>query len=427
MMGLLKFLKLLVLVAVILGGAVYVSPGLQGLIRPFAPVALQSWLGGAAPTAGSKGTDRSQTAATGSSDKRAGGGAIAVSVVAARAGTLPVIERTYGMLQSPAVVQIGSRSTSQVTEVNVKDGQSVKTGDLLLTLDDRAPLAQFAKDKAALAKDQALLASATADLERAKTLVQKQAGTQQAYDQALAAQRAADANVASDQAAIDADQLQLGFTRITAPIDGRLGAIPVAVGDLVTSGGQNVTTLMTLTQMQPLKVSFRLPEPVLAPLHAEIAEGAKIRVQVIRTNETKPAAAGTLDFIDSAVDPSSGTIALGATLANEDLALWPGQHMNVEVVRTPLSSPALVPTVAIQPGQNGSFVWLLKDDQTVEPRDVTVERSENGMTAVASGLATGDKVVVEGQLRLTAGAKVKASEQPEKLAAEAPRAGTATP
>ena len=427
MMRLLKFLKLLVLAAVILGGVVYVSPGLQGLIRPFAPVALQSWLGGAAPTAGGKGTDRSQTAAAGSSDKRAGGGAIAVSVVAARAGTLPVIERTYGMLQSPAVVQIGSRITSQVTEVNVKEGQSVRAGDLLLSLDDRAPQAQLAKDQATLAKDQALLASATADLERAKTLVQKQAGTQQAYDQALAAQRATEANVAADQAAIDVDQLQLGFTRITAPLDGRLGTIPVAVGDLVTSGSQNAATLMTLTQMQPLKVTFRLPESVLAPIHAEIAEGAKIVVQVIRANESKPAAVGALNFIDSAVDPSSGTIALGATLANEDLSLWPGQHVNVEVERTPLTSHALVPTVAIQPGQNGSFVWLPKDDQTVEPRDVIVERSENGMTAVASGLATGDKVVVEGQLRLTAGAKVKASEQPEKLAEEAPQASTATP
>ncbi len=422
-----SLVKFFIFGLVILAGVALLRPGLAAQGLTYAPASIQAWFGQSAAEPGKdakKQKDGSSHAA--GDDQRKGSGAIAVSVAAARSGTLPVVERTYGMLQSPAVVQLGSRITSQVTSINLKEGATVKAGDLLLTLDDRAPQAQLAKDKAALAKDQALLASATADLQRARTLVQKQAGTQQAFDQALAAQLAAQANVEADNAAIDADEVQLGFTRITAPIDGRLGSIPVSVGDLVTSG-QNATTLMTVTQMKPLKVTFRLPESVLDSLRAEIAAGTQVNVGVIRMGETKPFVEGKLDFIDSSVDSASGTIGLSATIANEDLALWPGQHVNVEVERAPLSSQALIPTVALQPGQQGSFVWLLKDDSTVAPQVVTVERSEGGVSAISAGLHTGDKVVVEGQLRLAPGAKVKATEQAEKLADESSQQGTATP
>lgn len=421
------FSKLLIFALVVVGGLMLIRPDFFAWALAHAPGSVQAWIG---PASGGGGQDskRQKDGSTkqAGDDQRHGNGPVAVAVSAAKSGSIAVVERTYGTLQSPAVVQLGSRINSQVVSINVKEGQTVRAGDLLLTLDDRAPQAQLAKDKAALAKDQALLASATADLERARTLAQKQAGTQQAFDQALAAQRAAEANVASDNAAIDGDTVQVGFTRILAPIDGRLGTIPVSVGDLVTSG-QNATTLMTVTQMKPLKVSFRLPESVLEPLRTDLAAGTKVTVGVIRMGETTPFVRGDLDFIDSSVDGTSGTIALSATLANDDMKLWPGEHVNVEVTRAPLAAHAIIPTVAIQPGQQGSFVWLLKDDSTVEPRNVVVARSEGGMSAISDGLREGDQVVVEGQLRLTPGAKVKTSGQPEKLADEAKQQGTATP
>ena len=169
---------------------------------------------------------------TGDSPKAGGSGRgaaapIPVTVAIAEKAPFPIIVRTFGTVQSPAVVVVGARISSQVTSIHVKDGQMVKAGDLLISLDDRVVLAALARDKAVLAKDNALLVSVTADLSRAKDLVDKGAGTQQAYDTALAAQQSAQATVDSDQATVDADQLQLDFTKITAPIDGRLGAVQV--------------------------------------------------------------------------------------------------------------------------------------------------------------------------------------------------------
>lgn len=161
----------------------------------------------------------------------------ATAVVAATASTadFPIRRYAIGFVSSPAVVSVNARISSQITSIAVKDGQMVKAGDLLFSLDDRALRAQLARDQATLAKDQALLASATADLERAKALVARQAGTQQTYDQAIAAQKSAAATVDADRATIEADEVQLDFATITAPISGRLGAVSVAIGDLVTT------------------------------------------------------------------------------------------------------------------------------------------------------------------------------------------------
>ncbi|MBI2718880.1 MAG: efflux RND transporter periplasmic adaptor subunit [Rhizobiales bacterium] len=392
--------KRLIVLAVILvagGSAVALRPQWFDFARPYVPAQLQSWLVPAAgdnKPAGGKSGGRDQAA-----------GPIAVTVATATAASLPVVERTYGVLQSPAVVAIGTRISSQVTVIHVRDGQDVKAGDLLVSLDDRMPRAQLAKDKATLLKDQALALSAAADMQRAKSLAEKQAGSQQAYDQALAAQKAADATVAADRATIDSDLLQIDFTRIVAPIDGRLGAVAISVGDLVTTGAS--ANLFTITEMTPLKVSFRLPETVLAAIRSDMATGTTVAVRVLRAGTTEVRGSGNLDFIDSGIDPASGTIAMSATLPNAGLALWPGEHVDVEVDRGTLTPAAVVPTVAVQPGQNGSFVWLIKSDDTVEVRAVTVARSDAGRSAIASGLAPGDRVVVEGQLRLKPGATVK--------------------
>lgn len=340
----------------------------------------------------------------------AGVGPRGIAVVTATATTadFPVRRYAIGFVSSPAVVNVSARVSSQVTAIAVKDGQMVKAGDLLFSLDDRALKAQVAKDQATLAKDQAMLVSAQADMQRAQDLAAKQAGTQQAYDQALAAAKAAEATVAADEAALDADTVQLGYTSITASISGRLGAVNVTVGDLVgTTSGSATTPMVTITQMDPLQVGFNLPEADLDLLRKALADARADAVTLSRNGSAEPIGKGTLDFIDSTVDTASGTIAARASVPNPDMTLWPGQYVDVVVDAGIMPQMVSVPTVAIQPSQKGPFVYVVKDDGTVEMRPVQVALAEGDNSAVSGGLKSGERVVVDGQLRLKDGAAVR--------------------
>jgi multidrug efflux system membrane fusion protein len=325
------------------------------------------------------------------------------------------VVRTFGTVQSPAVVVVGARIASQVTSISVKDGQMVRAGDLLLSLDDRVVQAQLARDKAILSKDSALVVGAAADMNRAKDLVAKQAGTQQAYDDALAAQQSAQATVDSDKATVDADRLQLEFTKITAPIDGRLGAVQVSVGDLVgggsssASGGTPTAGLVTVTQVDPIEVIFHLPESNLQIFKPMLEGGTPPRITALVSGTEKIIASGVLDFIDSSVDTTSGTITMRGVFKNATAALWPGQYVDLEIEQGAIADATVIPTVAIQSGQNGQFVYLVKDDNTVEARPVDVALSDGDQSAINSGLGPGDKVVTEGQQRLKPGAVVTPS------------------
>jgi len=349
--------------------------------------------------------------AAGGKQGAGGGGARSASIVSATATTadFPIRRYAIGFVSSPAVVSINARVSSQIVSIDVKDGQMVKAGDTLFSLDDRALKAQLAKDQATLAKDQALLASSNSDLQRAKDLVAKQAGTQQTYDQAVAAQKAAAATVDADKATIDADNVQLGFATITAPIAGRLGAVNVAVGDLVTTSNGNSSTstpLVTITQMDPLQVNFNLPESNLALLHKALANPQQGAVTLTKDGEPTPIGKGTLDFVDSSVDTASGTIATRASIPNADLSLWPGQYVNVILDAGIMPQMTSVPTVAVQPSQKGPFVYVVKPDNTVEMRPVQVALTEGENSAISQGLKAGEKVVTEGQTRLKNGAAV---------------------
>lgn len=404
-----KFSKLylLLLFLCFLSAAYFYRPFREAL-RPHLPAVVQRVLPSTevADLTKNSGSDAAASRSAG----KDGGGVAAVSIATAELSTLPLVERTFGVVESPAVAAINARIASQITEIHVKDGQDVKAGDLLVTLDDRALQAQLAKDQAILLKDKSLEVSLAADLSRALDLEKKGAGTVQAYDQALAAQKAAEATVGSDQAAIDADQVQLDYTRISAPIGGRLGAVQAVVGNLVASGGTG--NLVTITQMMPLKVTFQLPEGVLPDIRTALHIGQTVPVRVLQSGTAKELESGNLDFIDSTVDTTSGTIAMSATIDNDQLSLWPGQHVDVEVNWGELANAVVVPTVAVQQGQTGSFVWMINNDNTVAARPVTVARSENDKSAITSGLAAGDKVVVDGQLRLKNGAQVKVSSPP---------------
>ncbi|TPJ41124.1 efflux RND transporter periplasmic adaptor subunit [Mesorhizobium sp. B2-5-13] len=374
-------------------------------------------------------TDKPAADKAGGKQGGGGNGARSASIVSATATTadFPVRRYAIGFVSSPAVVNINARVSSQIVSIDVKDGQMVKAGDLLFSLDDRALKAQLAKDQAALAKDQALLASSNSDLQRAKDLVAKQAGTQQTYDQAVAAQKAAAATVDADKATIDADNVQLGFAAIAAPIAGRLGAVNVAVGDLVTVSNGNSSTatpLVTITQMDPLQVNFNLPESNLALLHKALANPQQNAVTLTQSGDPTPIGKGTLDFVDSSVDTASGTIATRASIPNADLSLWPGQYVNVVLDAGIMPQMTSVPTVAVQPSQKGPFVYVVKPDNTVEMRPVQVALTEGQNSAISQGLKSGERVVTEGQTRLKDGAAVHEGKEAPKVA-QASNAGEA--
>ncbi|MFK0687398.1 efflux RND transporter periplasmic adaptor subunit [Mesorhizobium sp. IMUNJ 23033] len=391
-----KILFAVIAVACLAGAGLYLSPTAMGKV--------QQLISGKQPAAADKTAKASDKPAAGAN------GARSASIVSATASTadFPIRRYAIGFVSSPAVVSINARVSSQIVAIAVKDGQMVKAGDLLLSLDDRALKAQLAKDQATLVKDQAMLVSATADLQRAKDLVAKQAGTQQTYDQAIAAQKAAVATIDADKATIDADNVQLSYATISAPIAGRLGAVNVSVGDLVnTSNGSSTTTpLVTITQMDPLQVNFTLPESNLALLHKALANPQQGAVTLTKDGDPTPIGKGTLDFVDSSVDTASGTIATRASIPNADLSLWPGQYVNVILDAGIMPQMTSVPTVAVQPSQKGPFVYVVKPDNTVEMRPVQVALTEGDNSAISQGLKSGEKVVTEGQTRLKDGAAV---------------------
>ncbi len=342
---------------------------------------------------------------------------VAVKLAQAAKADFPLIERSYGTMASPQVVNINARLASQVMKVNVQDGQLVKLGDVLIELDDRTVQATLAKDQSTLAKDQALLANNVIQLQRARTLAARNAGTLQDVDNAVAAENSTRQLIGADQAVIDTDKLQVEFAKIKAPFDGKLGAITTAAG-AVTSAAGGQAALMTVTQVQPLKVNFRLPEQSLLPVQAAVAKGP-VTVRVIASGSRDVLDQGKLTFIDSSVDTASGTIGMAAEIANRSLILWPGQRVQVEVEYGKVSGALTVPTVAVQQGQIGSFVWLVDDQNKVSATPVKVARFEGELASISEGLTEGAQVVIEGQAKLNNGSEVR-SGKPADAAAPAP-------
>lgn len=375
-----SFLTLAVVVAAIGGGAWFLLPHSKGGSGDAASVARAGRTGDGAP--------------------------VAVVTAVAQQADMPVRKRSIGFVETPATVVVKSRIDSQITEQHVTDGQFVKAGDLLFALDDRDIKAQIAKDEAAIARDEALHKRTQADLTRYEQLLTKNAGTQQSVDQATADERSAAATILSDKATLDADRLKLGYTRILAPIEGRVGAVQVTPGNLVSANSTG-TGLVTITQMKPLRVTFTLPERELPVLQAALASGATVPVTASVPDSGKPAAEGKLNFVDSSIDMTSGTITAKAAFANDDLGLWPGQYVDVELSADTLKNVTTLPTVALQTGQKGPYVYVAKADQTVELRPVKVALSDGARTALSEGLAPGERVVVDGQMRLKSGSRIR--------------------
>lgn len=370
------------------------------------------WAGPAAPQ---------EQAASGNAASPAGGEAggrqrqktsVVTAVTAMRA--LRRTLYTVGFGEAIASVDVKPQITGTVLEVTVKDGQMVKAGDVLLKLDDRTLRANVAKDEATIARGEANLAQANGDAERARTLLRRNAGSQQLADQAIAAARAAAATVEADKATLRANQIQLGYTTITAPIAGRVGVVNTSLGNYVTAGA----SLMTITQMAPMRVSFALPERNLDTLRKLLDNPIADNVAIRTRDEAEPRTYGTLNFVDSSVDRDTGTVIAKADVANADGALWPGQYVQIAVNVGEQPENPTVPLQALQQGPDGTFVFRVKAGETVERVKVEVADVVGQNAGIASGLSAGDHVVIEGQLRLADGAAVRETVRGEPGPAE---------
>jgi multidrug efflux system membrane fusion protein len=315
----------------------------------------------------------------------------------------PVEFNTIGTVQTIASVSVKSRVDAVIDQVLVKDGQFVKAGDVLFQLDSRAAQAALHQMEANLARDQAQLANAQRTASRSKSLIAKNFVSQQQFDTDSATATALEATVKADQAQLENAKVLLSYYTIVAPIEGRVGLISIKQGNSIKA---NDVPLASVNQIQPIYVSVALPQNNLPELRKAMAQGP-VTVQVTPAGDKGEPISGKIAFFDNTIDATSGTINVRSTFDNADQRLWPGQFVNVTVlVRTDPNALVIAPA-AIQAGQNGSFVFVIKDDNTAEARPVTVDRTVGGMAVISKGLSPGEKVVTDGQLRLSNGTRVQ--------------------
>jgi membrane fusion protein, multidrug efflux system len=334
------------------------------------------------------------------------GQAVPVTVGTVVRKTVPVQIEAVGKVEPFSTVEIRARVGGELTAVTFGEGQEVEKGQLLFTIDPRPFQAALDQAQAALARDRAVAANSAADLKRYGDLVQKEFVTREQYDKIAADVQSGEATVHADEAAVEAARLQLGYCSIRAPIAGRTGSLLVHAGNLVTANAAD--PLVVIHQIRPIYVSFAVPESQLP----EITRRQKQERLAVTASpeEAGPLHRGELTFIDNQIDRTTGTIVLKATFPNEDRALWPGQFTKVRLTLSQQKGAIVAPVQAVQTGQAGQFVFVVRADQTVESRPVQVARTEGGDAVVSSGLTPGETVVTDGQLRLAPGVKIQARE-----------------
>ncbi len=328
----------------------------------------------------------------------------AVPVVVAKAvrTTLPIELHALGTGQAYQTVSVESQVAGIVKEVHYRPGQFVRKGDLLVSLDQEPFLATLAQAQAALAKDKAQAQLSQVELQRTEQLFKAGIVSQDQHDQSLATSRAAQAMVHADEAAIQTAKIQLSYCSIYAPISGVTGAQLVYPGATVKAN--DAPTLVVINQISPLYVSFAVPQQYLAAIQRQMAR-SRLPVRATPPDGSTPEK-GVLTFVNNTVDPNTGTIQLMATFPNNDHRLWPGQFSNVVLDLGEQQNVLAVPSQAVQAGQQGDYVFVVKPDKTVEVRQVKVGSAVNSLTEVLQGLSGGETVVTDGQVRLVPGSKV---------------------
>jgi RND family efflux transporter MFP subunit len=314
--------------------------------------------------------------------------------------TVPVVLRANGYVSPLHIVDVRPQTQNIVRQVHVVEGQDVRAGQLLFTLDQRSDTSNVDKARAQVARDRADLAEAENALRRNQELLAKNFVSQAVVDTARSKVEALRSTLQADEAATRSSDIALGNNRITASIDGRIGAISVHEGSLAQPAG---APMLTISQIDPITVTFALPERELAILLASYPKGdAPVTAQLAGERKLE----GELVFIDSASDPQSGTIKMKARFPNRQRLMWPGTFVNVSLVSRTLPDAVVIPAQAIVTGPNEKFVYLIKPDSTVAAQKVAVVNIEQG-EAVVTGLQPGARIVVEGAQNLRPGARVK--------------------
>lgn len=334
--------------------------------------------------------------------------------------SVPLDVSAIGHVEAYSTVSVKPRVGGEVTEVAFREGDDVKAGALLFVIDPRPFEAALAEAKANLARDRARLTEAEQTLKRYQDLIKKEYITQEQFDQARANDEALRATTQGDEAAIETAKLNLSFCRITAPVPGRTGSLLVHPGNIVKANDDK--PLVVINRVEPVYVSFAIPEEEFGEVKRR---SAGTRLKVAATPQGGRQETGELTFLDNTVDSTTGTILLKASFPNHDRALWPGQYVNVSLTVRVDEDAVVAPVDAVQTGQAGTYVYLVKADQTVEIRNVAVRRNWGGWALVASGLAPGDRVVTDGQLRLSAGARISEKSEAAPTPTAAPRTAEA--
>jgi membrane fusion protein, multidrug efflux system len=333
--------------------------------------------------------------------QQAAGAPVTVATVSSR--TMPVQLQAIGNVEAISTVTIKPQISGELVQVHFKEGDFVKRGQLLFTI-DRAPFeAALRQAEGTLAKDQAQALNARLDFQRYENLGREGVVSKQQVDAAEATYNAMDATVAADKAAVETAKINLQYTSISSPITGRTGNVGAKQGNLVKAN--DVPILVTINQIEPIYVTFSIPEQQLP----EVKKYLNSRTLKV---ETSPQGSGEhfegkLTFIDNAVDLTTGTIKLKATFDNRDHKLWPGQFADVSMTLTSQPNAVVIPTAALQTGQNGTYVYVVNQDLTAQPQAVKVGWTVGDTTVIASGLQPGQRIVTDGQLRLTPGGKVE--------------------
>jgi len=335
--------------------------------------------------------------------------AVPVIVAQAEAADVPIELSNIGNVEAYSTVVIRSQITGQITKVHFREGDEVKKGDLLFTIDPRPSEGALRQAQADLKRDQAQLVSVRLEFERVKKLLESSIASRDDYDKAEANFHALEATVLSDEAAVSRAHLQVEFTSIESPIDGRTGNLMVKEGNIVKAPDD---TLVTINQVQPIYVTFSVPEQDLPAIRRRMKESPLI-VEARPSGDISGADAasadphGELSFIDNAVDTTTGRIKLKATFANTNNSLWPGQFIQTTLTLSKLNQATVVPSQAVQSSQNGDFIFVVKES-AVQKRPVVVGLRRGSQLVIENGVQPGETIVTDGQLRLKEGSHVVA-------------------